>query len=147
MDYPSERICEALGWLYGGEWKHNMEAGEKSAFTNEFNDRVGLDIEDGLCMWRGWFKRNIEDDLAHALEVTAPWEWKGHYARVPSSGVESCFFRVCEDDINPEENTRYHWMLKMWNGPSMDDWEASESAAKSAARAAYLRWMRGGLER
>jgi len=143
MDYPSERICEALRWLYEGEWKHNMEAGEKSAFTNEFNDRVGLDIEDGLCMWRGWFKRNIEDDLAHALEVTAPWEWNGRYAKLPSGNGEACWFRVGTE----EGEDRFHWALTLTDGPNMEEFEQTESAAKSAARAAYLRWMRGGLER
>ena len=139
-DYTPERICEALGWLYGGEWRHNLEEGDLSAFTNEFNDRVCLDIEDGLCLFRGWFKRNIEDDVAHALEVTAPWEWVCHGAKLPGDDGKAYtqeldhgvweFGVLCCDGLTIFNNP-YH----------------TEAATQSAARSAYLRWMRGGLER
>lgn len=142
MKETPERICEALEWLTGHKWADNGMLRGKPLFACADGDQsFEWDSEDGYCLHRGWFKRNIEDELAHALEVTAPWEWTGHYARVPSLSVESACFRVAPDDTTG--NDRFTWMLSLVNGPTMQDFEFSEDATKTAARAAYLTWMRG----
>ena len=142
-DYDSARVCEALAWLYGGELQQHFQ---NTFWHTARREYVVFRESDGkwLLSHDRW-DEDITAQVAHALEVTAPWEWDGRYARIQSSGVESCYFRACPDNINPEENTRYHWMLSFCGGPNMDGWEANEDSAKAAARAAYLTWMRGRL--
>ena len=135
MNETPERICEALGWLCGGEWADNgLERGKPSFATIDGDQYFEWDPEDGYCLHRGWFKRNIEEELAHALEVTALWEWAGDVAQLPlfcgGAALRKCSMVV-------------HWNIMMDCGPDMEDFEASEDLAKTAARAAYLCWMRG----
>lgn len=137
MNETPERICEALAWLYGGAWAFDGE----TLYTSTEGDWMELDEDHTPELHRDCWMRDCAADLAHALAVTAPWEWTGRYARVPSLSVESVCFRVGPDDTT--ENDRFTWMLSLANGPTMQDSEFTEDAAKTAARTAYLTWMRG----
>ena len=142
MNATPERICEALGWLYGGEWKP----------IGDFYTKQGsgdIEVRGNSAVLHHTFSNRDEGDditakLAHAREVTAPWEWKDRYAKLPAGNGEACWFRVGTDG---QDHDRFHWALILTDGPNMDEFEETEAAAKTAARAAYLRWMRGGLER
>ena len=137
MNETPERICEALGWLTGHKWADNgMLRGKPSFFCADGDQSFEWDSEDGYCLHRGWFKRNIEDELAHALEVTAPWEWTAsRAAKLPAGNGMARFWG---DDINT-----FCWEVAFVGGPTMGDSEETSDAAKTAARAAYLTWMRG----
>ena len=152
MNETPERICEALEWLYGAEFDFDDDVSYLKGTAYTF-DPKGLRVNgqrlivfarndgDAVAAWPYRRREDITANLAHALAVTAPWEWTGRYARVPSLSVESVCFRVGPDDTT--ENDRFTWMLSLANGPTMQDSEFAEDAAKSAARAAYLTWMRG----
>ena len=153
MNETPERICEALEWLYGVEFDFEDDVSylEKTAYifdpkgvASVNGQRLTIFVRDDGGATAAWPYRRREDitaNLAHALAVTAPWEWTGRYARVPSLSVESVCFRVGPDDTT--ENDRFTWMLSLANGPTMQDSEFTEDAAKTAARTAYLTWMRG----
>lgn len=142
MNETPERICEALEWLTGHKWADNgLEHGKPSFACSDGDQIFSWDSEDGYCLHRGWFKRNIEEEFAHALEVTAPWEWKDlrgtsvrqakgeHFMACvgrPDSGDGPFCFSVHAEDIRLSET-------------GFDDIEQ----AQTTARTAYLTWTRG----
>jgi hypothetical protein len=144
-DYTPERICEALGWLYGGTFDAPEPWEGHDSFLIFCGSNGARDIyqrtSDGeffegnySCMF------GVSKKVAHALDVTAPWEWTlektGHwtYDGVVSAG------------LYPKATPGIPWWW--WMGTTKhEDTAPDVESAQSAARAAYLRWMRGGLER
>jgi hypothetical protein len=135
-DYDSGRICEALGWLCGGEWAFDGEV----LYTSASGDWMDFDEDHTAELHRDCWLRVCGDDLAHALEVTAPWEWVCHGAKLPGDDGKA-YTQELDHGV-------WEFGVLCCDGPTIfNNPYDTEAAAKSAARAAYLRWMRGGLER
>jgi hypothetical protein len=150
-DYDSGRICEALGWLYGGTFDAPEPWEGHDSFLIFYGSNGARDIyqrtSDGeffegnySCMF------GVSKQVAHALEVTAPWEW------TPETGTRHVLWDCVGDGFHaciPAHGKSVQWVVQFQDtdytrieGDAQD-----EAAAQSAARAAYRRWMRGGLER
>lgn len=138
MNETPERICEALEWLCGGEWADNgIKNGKPSFACSDGDHTFSWDSEDGYCLRRGWAKRNIEEELANALAVTAPWEWVYDRADLPIGNGYVVLTYVAEHTI-------WFWYVKdPGGGPDIEGNGKTEDEAKALARAAYLTWMRG----
>jgi hypothetical protein len=138
MNETPERICEALAWLYGGEWAFDGE----TLYTSTDGDWMEVDEDGTPELHRDCWMRDCEEDLAHALAVTAPWEWKGQQGKVcylPSGGRAD----VAAGDPHDGD---YAWYLDLDGGKLSIEGECeSLEMAKRTARTAYLTWMRGRL--
>ncbi len=146
MNETPERICEALGWLYGAEFDFEDDVSylEKTAYifdpkgvASVNGQRLTIFVRDDGGATAAWPYRRREDItacVAHALAVTAPWEWDCRSANLPAGSGFACF---CGDDINT-----FSWEVALTNGPTIQGF-SSRAAVKTAARAAYLTWMRG----
>ena len=137
--HSPERICEALAWLYGVEFR-NGEAPQYWATDSSVH--VWFRESDGKWLLdQDHWDEDITAEVEHALAVTAPWEWKDlrgtsvrqakgeHFMACvgrPDSGDGPFCFSVHAEDIRLSET-------------GFDDIEQ----AQTAARAAYLTWMRG----
>ena len=141
MNATPERICEALGWLYGGEWAFDGAG----LYTSTSGDWMEFDENHTPELHRDCWLRDCGDDLAHALEVTAPWEWKDPKAKYVLMECGGDGF----DAGIPPHGKRVQWFVQLKDADytRIEGDAQDEAAAKSAARAAYLRWMRGGLDR
>ena len=140
MNETPERICEALEWLTGHKWTESWLKHGKPSFACDDGDQTFCwDSGDGYCLHRGWFKRNIEEELAHALEVTAPWGWMDC-----ETGV---FLAQIRGDlavqVKHNKTVADSWKVTTPDGVTHSGIAQSVDAAKTAARAAYLTWMRG----
>ena len=130
--HSPERIREALAWLYGVEFRN----GEVQYWATDSSVRVWFRASDE-CWIRdqdGW-DEDISAEVAHALEVTAPWEWE----RRELAGA----FEFSKKDVYAAA-AGGGWSVSV-PGTTMLYEAASLEAAKTAARAAYLTWMRGCL--
>ena len=150
--HSPERICEALAWLYGAEFdfeddvsylKNTAYIFDPKGGSSVNGQRLTIFVRDDGCATAAWPYRRREDitaDLAHALAVTAPWEWTRS-----STGHWHGYGGKREDVVSAglyEKTTPVPWW---WNIGTMkhEDSAPNVDAAKTAARAAYLTWMRG----
>ena len=149
--HSPERICEALEWLYGGTYDvdDNVPYLKDTAYLLNPRGtaangrlhyvRVGK-RGDVKAVWPYSRHEDITANVAHALEVTAPWEWTRS-----STGHWHGYGGKREDVVSAglyEKTTPVPWW---WNIGTMkhEDSAPNVDAAKTAARAAYLTWMRG----
>ena len=152
--HSPERICEALAWLYGVEFKarqglkmlgfHTEYMPSSDIFSNQrvtFLQRI-----DGTfrACWPYNRREDITDRVAHALAVTAPWEWDGMYfERRLEDEEQTLLVAACLTEHKMGAKTFFKWRIASDDGPNIEMHEDTEDAAKTAARAAYLTWMRG----
>jgi hypothetical protein len=149
MNETPERICEALAWLYGGEFDAPEPWEGHDHFLIFCGGNGARDIyqrtSDGeffegnyACMF------GVSRDVRHALAVTAPWEWAGlSFERRLDDEEKTLLVAACVTVHKLGERTFWKWRIASDDGPNMDMHADTEDAAKSAARAAYLTWMRG----
>lgn len=149
MNETPERICEALEWLYGGKFDMPEPWDGHDSFLIFRGSKGGRDIyrrvSDGdffegnyACMF------GVSKDVAHALAVTAPWEWEGlYFERRLDDEDQTLLVAACLTEHKMGAKTFYKWRIASDDGPNMDMHADTEDAAKAAARAAYLCWMRG----
>lgn len=137
MNAEPEGICEALGWLYGGEWAFDGAG----LFTSTSGDWMEFDENHMPGLHRDCWLRDCSDDLAHALEVTAPWEWMDcepgeFFAQADVNGDILGY-------VSQHKTVADSWKATTPDGVTHSGSAQSVDAAKTAARAAYLTWMRG----
>ena len=132
--HSPEHVCEALEWLYGGEW-HSHGHGNYSGGNLCVSESNG----GKWCVERYVGRRDdvldCTDRVALALAVTAPWEW----TRRELAGA----FEFSKKDVYATASDG-NWSVSV-TGTTMLYEAASLEAAKTAARTAYLTWMRGRL--
>jgi hypothetical protein len=145
MNEMPERICEALEWLYGVEWELSYApSGVHLIFKNKHGDLVewmdgAADLQDANN--DSGFGVPINDTLAHALAVTAPWEWMDcepgeFFAQADVNGDILGY-------VSQHKTVADSWKVTTPDGVTHSGSAQSVDAAKTAARAAYLTWMRG----
>lgn len=152
MNETPERICEALEWMYGVEFDLDDDVSYLKNTAYIF-DPKGLRVNgqrlivfarndgDAVAAWPYRRREDITANLAHALEVTAPWGWMDC-----ETGV---FLAQIRNDlavqVQRNRTVADSWKVTTPDGVTHSGIAQSVDAAKTAARAAYLTWMRGRL--
>ena len=149
--HSPERICEALAWLYGVEFKarqglkmlgfHTEYMPSSDIFSNQRVTFLHRNDETFCACWPYNRREDITDRVAHALEVTAPWEW--------DDGGEDVVFAFRGDDVmgHVQDNKAQgaSWRVSTDDGVTHSDSTLGVETAKSDARTSYLTYMRGHL--
>ena len=151
--HSPERICEALAWLYGVEFKarqglkmlgfHTEYMPSSDIFSNQRVTFLHRNDETFCACWPYNRREDITDRIEHALSVTAPWEWMYDRADMPKGNGYAVLTYVAEHAI-------WFWYVKDpsgtdFEGPDIEGHGKTEDEAKALARTAYLTWMRGCL--
>lgn len=140
--HSPEHVCEALEWLYGGEW-HSHGHGNYSGGNLCVSESNG----GKWCVERYVGRRDdvldCTDRVAHALAVIAPWAWVYDRADMPIGNGYAVLTYVAEHAI-------WFWYVKDpagtdFEGPDIEGHGKTEDEAKALARTAYLTYMRGRL--
>ena len=141
MVHSPERILEALAWLYGVGFRNDGI----QYWSADMMKTLFMESDGRLMLNHEFWHEDITADVEHAMEVTAPWEWvekvvtfecrcdKFDAAVWPALGGDGWKWQVA---IIPE----CHEIVSYKADPCPD-----MDAAQSAARTAYLTWMRGRL--
>jgi hypothetical protein len=151
--HSPERILEALAWLYGGEFNVDDNVSYLKDTAYIFEPKAGSvngqlfvifvrNNGEAMAAWPYRRREDITNTLAHALAVTAPWEWVYDRADLPGNGYVVLTYVA--------EHTIWFWYVKDpggtdFEGPDIEGNGKTEDEAKALARAAYLTWMRGRL--
>jgi hypothetical protein len=144
MDNSPEGIREALAWLYGVEFR----SGEVQYCATDSSVHVWFRESDSRWLLdHDHWDEDITAEVAHALEVTAPWEW------VEKATTFECRCDKFDSSVWPSaygDGVGWKWQVAMIPDRHeivsyMADPCPDMAAAQSAARTAYLTWMRGRL--
>ena len=150
MNTP-ERICEALEWLYGAEFDFDDDVSYLENTAYIFDPKGGASVngqrliifvrDDGgaTAAWPYRRREDITANVTHALFVTAPWEWMDCETGVFLAQIRSDLAAQVQQNRTVADS----WEVTTPDGVTHSGIAQSVDAAKTAARAAYLTWMRG----